>query len=217
MPVMDAISMNSVLQRKYSAGISLMEVLITMIIILIGLLGIVALQAKAQVAELEAYQRAQALILLSDITDRLNVNRATATCFDITTNATTGAPYLGVDGSGHYGSATCTASTTEYNDLAIATLEEIDATLKGTAEALAGASVGAMVGARACISYDDTTELLNESGAAVPGTGLYKVIITWQGMGGLVEPAGMPCAVNLYGSETQRRAVATSIRLANLY
>ena len=191
-----------------------MEVLITMIIILIGLLGIVALQAKAQVAELEAYQRSQALITLSDIVDRINVNRATASCFAITTNTTTGAPYLGVDGTGHFAAPDCTASTSDYNDMAIATLNELDALLQGSAEAMGGSNVGAMIGARACISYDDTTEL---GATPVPGTGLYRIVVSWQGMAGLVEPVGMKCAVGLYGGETKRRAVATAIRLANLY
>ena len=190
-----------------------MEVLITMIIILIGLLGIVALQAKAQVAELEAYQRAQALIILSDIVDRINVNRATATCFDITSNTTNGTPYLGTStGGGHYGTSTCTASTSEYNTQAVNTLNAIDAILQGSAETLGGGSVGAMIGARACISYDSSSEL-----NSVAGTGLYKIVVTWQGMGDLVSPTGMNCGVGLYGAETKRRAVATTIRLANLY
>ena len=204
--------MNTLGKHKYSTGISLMEVLITMIIILIGLLGIVALQAKAQVAELEAYQRAQALIILSDIVDRINVNRATASCFAITDNTTTGTPYLGVDGTGHFESPDCTAGTSEYNEMAIDTLNGLDALLQGSAEAMGGSNVGAMIGARACISYDDTTELDD-----VPGTGLYRIIVSWQGMAGLVEPKGMKCAVGLYGGETKRRAIATSIRLANLY
>lgn len=200
---------HTVIKRKYSAGISLMEVLITMIIILIGLLGIVALQAKAQVAELESYQRAQALIILSDIVDRINVNRATAPCFEITTNTTAGTPYLGIGAGGGY---TCTASTSAYNDMAVDTLDEIDSILQGSAESLAGSNVGAMVGARACISYDSSSEL-----NSVAGTGLYKIVVTWQGMGDLIAPSELNCAVGLYGDETKRRAVGTTIRLANLF
>ena len=206
---------NNVIKRKYSHGISLMEVLVTMIIILIGLLGIVALQAKAHVAELEAYQRSQALIILSDIVDRINVNRATASCFNITTNTTAGTPYLGdITGGGHYNTATdCTAATSAYNTMAKQTLVDIDNLLQGSAESLGGSNVGAMIGARACISYDSASEL-----SGVAGTGLYTIIVTWQGMsGGLVSPTEMKCAVGLYGDETKRRAVSTSFRLANLY
>ena len=72
-----------------NAGFSLIEVLITMIIILVGLLSIAALQAKAQIAEFESYQRAQGLIFLSDIMDRINLNRETLSCFQITTNTGT--------------------------------------------------------------------------------------------------------------------------------
>ena len=198
-------------QRKTSAGFSLMEVLITMLIILIGLLGIVALQGQAQVAELEAYQRAQALIMMSDIVDRLNTNRSTLNCFRITTDATDGTPFLGTAGTGHLGTPACAASTTAYNNLANSALTGIDNLLKGNSERISGVSVGAMIGARACISYDNTTEL-----GGAPGTGLYTVIVTWQGMSNLNEPTQM-CAKDLYGTEAQRRAISTTLRIADLF
>ena len=195
------------------SGVSLMEVLVTMIIILIGLLGIVALQAKAQIAELEAYQRAQAMIMLSDIVDQINVNRGTATCFAITTNTTTGTPFLGgVPGeTGHYGSGTCTASTSAYNAQAVSTLDDIDNLL---AYGVDSTGVAGMIGARACISYDGT-DLINSRA----GTGLYTVIVSWQGMSDLVSPAGLKCAsgTTYYGSENRRRAVGTTFRLARLF
>ncbi len=68
-----------------------------------------------------------------------------------------------------------------------------------------------MIGARACISYDNTTEI-----AGKPGTGLYTVIVTWQGMSELIAPTNMNCAVGEYGTETMRRAVSTTVRLADL-
>ena len=187
-----------------------MEVLITMLIILIGLLGIVALQAKAQVAEIEAYQRTQALIIMSDIVNRLNANREAIACFVVTTNTTTGASYLGEGVAAPTG---CTASTANYNAQADAAIAAIDALLDGSAEVGSTGNAGAMAGARACISYDATTEI----GGA--GTGYYKVIVTWQGMGDLTPPgATLNCAVGLYGPapEVRRRAVSTFIRLANL-
>ncbi|MEX2525149.1 MAG: type IV pilus modification protein PilV [Gammaproteobacteria bacterium] len=196
----------------YSAGFSMTEVLITLIIVMVGLLGIAGLQAKAQVAELESYQRAQALIVLSDIVDRMNINREATSCFAVTTDTTNGTPYIGTDGGAHLGTPTCAASTTNYNNLAIAAINEIDNFLKGTSEALAGGeSAGAMIGARACISYDSTTEL-----AGKPDTGLYTVIVTWQGMSDLIAPSNMDCAVGEYGNEAMRRAVSTTVRFAQL-
>jgi type IV pilus assembly protein PilV len=199
--------MNSINKISSSRGFSLMEALVTMIIILVGLLGIAALQVKAQTAELESYQRAQALILISDIADKLNINRETATCFRITTNTTTGSPYIGVSGTA---SLSCTASTAAYNTQAVNTLPEIDNLLKGTTAQLSGNNVGAMIGARACISYDASTEI-----GGNPDTGLYTIAISWQGMSILSTPA-VNCANNTYGDEGQRRTVSITTRIANL-
>lgn len=202
--------MTSVNKFKYSQGFSLLEILITLVITLVGLLGIAALQIKAQTLELESYQRAQALIILSDIVDKININRETVDCFIITTNTTSGTPYIGNGGTNHIGTPTCTASTSSYNTQAVAALNEIDDILEGSAESLAGSDVGAMIGARACISYDSTTEI---SGNA--GTGLYTIAISWQGLGDSFTPT-INCANNEYGDETKRRTVAVTTRIANL-
>ena len=182
-----------------------------MIIILVGLLSIAALQAKAQIAEFESYQRAQGLILLSDIMDRVNLNRETLSCFQITTNTTAGTPFIGAAGTGHASTPACAASTTEYNNLADDTINDLDDLLKGAAESEGGNNVGAMIGARACISYDDT-DLVNGQ----PGTGLYTVVVTWQALAALTAPS-YNCANGLYGNENMRRAVSTQFRIADLY
>ncbi|MGH7463359.1 MAG: type IV pilus modification PilV family protein, partial [Longimicrobiales bacterium] len=145
----------------------MIEVLVTLIIILVALLGIAALQARAQVAELEAQQRAQALILMSDIVDRVNANRETLSCFAFTSNVTNGTPYIGATGSNHLGSTSCSASTSAYNTLANNTITALDNLLKGNTETAGGKNVGAMIGARACISYDAATELGGASGTGL--------------------------------------------------
>lgn len=182
-----------------------------MIIILVGLLSIAALQAKAQIAEFESYQRAQGLILLSDIIDHINLNRETLSCFAITTNTTAGTPFIGAAGSGHMGTPACGASTTAYNDIANDAINALDDLLQGAAESEGGTDVGAMIGARACISYDASTELTGK-----PGTGLYTVVVTWQALAALTAPS-YNCANGLYGNENMRRAVSTQIRIADLY
>ena len=181
-----------------------------MIIILVALLGIAALQGRAQVAELEAQQRAMALILLSDITDRMLANKQALSCFTVTTNTATGTPYLGSAGADETPAPACAASTAAYNTLANDAINDIDDLLEGAAETAGGANVGGMIGARACISYDAATELVGE-----PSTGLYTVAVSWQGMADLVTPA-TACAKDLYGTEEKRRTVATTFRLADL-
>jgi type IV pilus assembly protein PilV len=59
-------------------GTTLLEVLITIVILAIGLLGLAGLQARLQSSEMEAYQRSQALILLNDMASRIATNRANA-------------------------------------------------------------------------------------------------------------------------------------------
>jgi len=195
---------------RKNAGFSMIEVLITMIIILVGLLSIAALQARAQIAEMESYQRAQALILVSDIIDRININRQTLSCFQFTTNTGNGTPFIGAAGTGHFGTPSCAASTTNYNDMADDAINELDALLQGAAETVGGTSVGAMIGARACVSYDNTTEVYGRS-----GTGLYTITVSWQAMTDLVAPPAN-CANGLYGDEKKRRAVSTTMRIASI-
>lgn len=192
------------------AGVTLIEVLVSLLIIVLGLLGLAGLQVRMQQAEFESYERSQALVLLYDMVDRINVHRETASCFRVSTTA--GTPYLGV---GSTAVPACTVSTGADNAEANASIAEWDALLQGAAETKGGGSVGAMVGARGCASYDAASELLDAGGAAMSGTGVYTVTVAWQGTADTFAPA-VNCANNLYGAETRRRVVSTTFRLARL-
>src|SRR6516164_1878420 len=61
-----------------AAGFTLLEVMIAFFLIAIGLMGLFTLQAKAHRAELESYERVQALVLIQDMVDRMNANRTDA-------------------------------------------------------------------------------------------------------------------------------------------
>ncbi len=65
-------------QRKHMGGFSLLEVLISLIILSIGLLGLAALQATSLKANHGAYQRSQAIFLAYDMMDRMRANRTAA-------------------------------------------------------------------------------------------------------------------------------------------
>lgn len=188
--------------KSRQAGIAMMESLMAMVILLVGLLGIVGLQAKTQTSHFEAYQRAQAMLLLDDIVDRMSANRYASPCYAVT--GAGGVPYLGTDGTDHRGNTTCTAvaGTAQTRAIAERGMTEWDLLLKGAAESEGGVNTGAMIGARGCISFD-------------PVTDLYTVIVVWQGMVPTMAPA-VSCANGLYGPDTQRRAVSKTIRIANL-
>src|SRR5258706_7468791 len=70
-------------QRRFARwrGFAMLEVLITLVILLIGLLGLAGVVARSNAAELESYQRVQALILAQDMVDRINANRKYAACY----------------------------------------------------------------------------------------------------------------------------------------
>lgn len=194
-----------------SSGFSMIEVLVALMIIVLGLLGLAGLQVRMQQAEFESYQRAQALVLLQDIVDRIQLHRVTASCFRFTTGAN-GAPYLGANATA---TIACSASTSADNDEADAALNDWNDQLKGAAETKGTALVGAMVGARGCVSYDAASELLDAGGTAMSGTGIYTVGVAWQGAIDTITPA-VNCANGLYGSESRRRVVSTTFRMAQL-
>ena len=62
-------------------GFTLIEVLVTLVILMFGLLGIAGLMAKGQRVSFEAYQRQQALALANDMAERMRANRTQATAY----------------------------------------------------------------------------------------------------------------------------------------
>jgi len=116
------------------AGFSMIEVLVTIAILMIGLLGLAALQTNATVAEMEAYQRSQALVLVQDMADRISANKANADS------------YKGVDIG--LTVADCSALTGAALDVC-----EWGNKLAGAAEVTgSGGKTGAMIGARGCVT-----------------------------------------------------------------
>jgi len=184
-----------------NAGFGMIEVLVTLIILLAGLLGLAGLLTLGQQAEMESYQRAQALVLLEDMADRINANRKVALCYGNTTpDPATGTSYLG---SAATSVPACALGTTQQNATAVADLAAWDSALKGSAEKQGGSNVGVMIGARGCISRT--------------ATDTYLVSVAWQGLNPTFAPvAGLGCAKDQYGLETQRRVVSTTLRIANL-
>ena len=62
--------------RHRQTGAGMIEVLVTIVILLVGLLGLAGLQSKAAIAEMESYQRANALALAREMEDNINSGRA---------------------------------------------------------------------------------------------------------------------------------------------
>lgn len=174
------------------AGTTLMEVLVTMVIVAFGLLGVAAFQSKAQVGSVESYQRAQAIVLLDDMVSRLNGNRANATS------------YLSANiGTGDTQPADCTTIAPG----AARDLCEWSQALKGAGEKdQGGAQIGAMIGARGCIRQVQAPD--PKTGVCLPG--IYEVAVAWQGLHKTQAPA-LTCGANQYGDESYRRVVSARV------
>jgi len=185
MPSMNRIERSAAPIRQ--RGTSMLEVLVTILILAIGMLGLAALQGQAHTSELESYQRAQALVLLQDISSRMEGNINNAASY-VTAELGTG--------------ATDAADCTTLGSRAATDLCEWSKALKGSSEASGGTKQGAMINGRGCVQ---TTAVANT----------YLVSVIWQGLNATSTPAST-CGQNMYDSEASRRAVTSVILIPNL-
>ena len=182
-----------------SRGFSLLEVLISIFLFAIGLMGIASLQLKLQTGHVETHQRTQAAHLIRDFAERMNAN-----LFNVNAYVTgTGNPLGTGDGIG----ADCTDPTWT---IAQRDRCEFSGLLKGAAETAGGNQVGAMTGARACVEV--VTALDPTPGVCTAG--IYRLSLTWQGLRESAAPAqGLACGREQYGDETLRRVVSSTITI----
>jgi type IV pilus assembly protein PilV len=176
---------------QQSRGFSLLEVLISIIIAAFGLLGLAALQGKMQLSSFESYQRAQAVVLLTEMAERMRANNAQAASYVTTSPA----------GTGDSQPATCTGAPGAALDLC-----EWSNNLKGAGEVSGSSNVGAMVGARGCITQVQAQNL--SPGVCTPA--IYRIDVVWQGQQPTVAPT-LTCGQGSYGNEALRRLVSTQI------
>ena len=181
----------------HQRGTTMLEVLVTIAILAVGLLGLAGLQSRLQVSEMESYQRAQALILLNDMASRISTNRSDAA------NYVTTSP-LGAN-------MTCPTAVTTQKDR---DKREWCNALQGASETVGTSSVGAMIGGRGCVESVDAA------------AGQYMITVAWQGLVPIsAPPTTVSCGQGSYNSTTTgaacvgdlcRRAVTTVVQIAKL-
>jgi type IV pilus assembly protein PilV len=175
-------------------GATLLEALVTLVIIAFGLLGLVGLQSRLQVSEMEAYQRSQALILLNDMANRIAINRRAAGSYVTATPV---------------GTDTCPATT--------GSRQQIDAAewcnaLQGAAETSGTSKMGTVIGGRGCVEDLGNNEYL----ITVAWQGLVPISAPPDGVAcgkNLYngDPLTSPCKNDLC-----RRTVTTLVRIGSL-
>lgn len=176
-------------------GSALLEVLITIVILAIGLLGVAGLQARIYTMEFESYQRAQAVVILNDIAER------------VASNADAAAAYASASPLGGTGAlADCSALTDAARDAC-----ELGNLLKGSGEKHGSTGVGAMNNAQACItSFTATaTEAFNRCQTGV------QIDVVWQGRSPTIVPiasCGTTGASPAYSAtDAYRRAISLRV------
>lgn len=161
-------------------GFSMIEVLITIAILMVGLLGLAGLQTRVSTAEFEAYQRAQALVIIQDIQDRMNANKKNLASYVQNDIGVTGAIQ------------DCTGKVGAALDLC-----QVNNELVGSAESNGGTMLGAMIGARACITN--------------PTPSNYFITVAWQGITPINKSPTAACGAGAYGTGGLRRTVSMPI------
>lgn len=189
-------------RQPASLGSALIEVMVTLFILAIGLLGIAGLQARIHVLEFESYQRAQALVVMNDLSERIFGNRPQAATY------VAEAPNF----------LTHTGVIKDCNDDAIVgspvdpvkkDLCEIGNVLNGEGEKQGGSNLGAMERGMACITAFEVPATGIKAFGRCP-TGV-QVEVAWRGRSSTVVPAST-CGAGLYGSDDGlRRAVSTKV------
>lgn len=218
-------------QRRQQGGITLIEVLVTIVILAFGLLGLAGLQSKLNLGLIESYQRGQAVVLLEDMAERMKalpaipcqkIKKKTGNCDSNATNDETvyathpaydstiamihGYSSNDVLGTDDEPAEDCSALTSP----ALRDRCEWSKELQGAAEVKGSDKMGAMVGARGCI-----TELTAPNGTTgVCRPGLYQITVAWQGIHETKEPAdSITCGKDEYGKEAYRRAISTRVAI----
>jgi len=174
-------------------GLTLIEVLVTLVILMLGLLGLSGLIIKASKLNFEAYQRQQALAVAGDMAERMYANQSptaanltTASIYAASAPVTLplGDPLLapmwnGLIGSGHNCAVlpSCTPDKIALYDLAL-----WEGQLLGAGKRSVGnAGVGGLSNARGCVEGGVISPVTMLSSTVAAPARTFRITVAWQG------------------------------------
>jgi type IV pilus assembly protein PilV len=180
-----------------AAGFSMIEVLITVFVLSIGILGIGGLQLVAKQSNFEAIQRTTAIMLTHDIVERMRANPRALEDYVSGTGATT-------LGGGTRGTTAptpnCSVTPCDHAQLAEFDLWEWERAIDGATETSGTMDVGGLENPTACIT-----------GPADGAAGVYAVTLAWRGKHELSDTtkSGNTCGAGNYGDDDRFRRLLT--------
>jgi type IV pilus assembly protein PilV len=174
-------------------GFSMVEVMITLLVVSVALLSSVSLQVLSKRSNYDAAQRTTAAHLAEDLLERMR-NNPTALIDYIT------AGNLGNGSRGGLPATNCGDPLIECTAAELATFDmwHWEQLLDGSFEVSGGESVGGLVTPTACIN-----------GPGFGGNGVYSIAIAWRGMTELTNPVIDNCGAGSgnYGANDVNRRI----------
>ena len=179
----------------------MVEAMVTVVVVAFGLLGVAGLVSRSFVAEVDGTQRTQAVLLLQDMTTRIEANRGNV------------AGYITDDVAGITGYVADTTTLVVCDPAAALAARdrcEWGRMLAGANEQVDTRNAGVLVGAVGCVYEIDAFNRI------------YAVSIAWEGMSAgpapIVDNNFRPnrCGEGRFGDETRRRVITMPLRLGSL-
>jgi type IV pilus assembly protein PilV len=203
--------------RRRQRGFTLIEVMVTVLLLMVGLLGLLGMQTRASAGEFEAYQRGQAIALARDMQARLLSARGIVSGYlDPAISSVDGSVWVG-QGSG---AATFTDVQGNCRPPVVGDLASFAGfqacvwgrDLQGAAISDNNGAIGAMVGARGCLIRIEPPQ---QNALA----DLY-VVVVWQGVEARADPVAQSpvalCASAVDFGPGQRRGISMRVLVPDL-
>jgi type IV pilus assembly protein PilV len=175
-------------------GATLVEVLVTLFVTSVGLLGVTGLEIVAKSTGHEAIQRTTAAMLAHEYIERMRANPQQLADYSGVTlgGGTLDTPATLCD------EVACDAAQTAAFDV-----WQWERTLDGVAEQLGDTDTGGLLNPQACVS--------GPAGGAAGESGVYTVSIAWRGTTPLSNPTANACGESeaLYGDGNAYRRLLT--------
>ena len=186
---------------KRSRGFTMVEVMVSVMIFSIGLIGVARLQVVAKQSNYDAVQRVAATTMAQDLLSRMRSNAGALSTYV----ENDGALQINYNSGTSQPSPTClTGSTCTAEQLAARDLWDIEQDMIGVAEKDSdGNSVGGLTLPTLCITAVDEDGNVLDDGES----GIYTVAIAWRGKADLSNPTAHACgsATGLYGTSNEYR------------
>lgn len=184
-------------------GFTLIEVLVTFVILAIGLLGIVSLQALSKTAQHQGIQRTRAVAIADGLLEKIRINPAGLTTYAIGTTP------LGGGTIGAEPSPNCISAACDPNEMAAHDMWNWEQSLDGASVTVEDGGVttstAGLIDPQGCVVFTAVSGKTN--------TGLLQVLVQWSDLRkttDAVQSGEVACGGSAAGGDDYRRKVIAS-------